>query len=210
LALVDKIKKDLIHKAKVKRAYKKIQNCSSTNDDAASATTKPPIAGPNTGNVTIVRTDLSDHEACAKNQEEHRDHEEESKEEAQQQQQQELPPEPQLHPERQTMLNGDKDDGNAPEKNANGATETPRRRRSKKTKPGYFDKAMAQAKRRKAEAAERATERGRGEAEWRRKMEERERFRHAMAKARKPGRDGQRRLGRESGLLLEKVKKIVG
>ena len=30
-----------------------------------------------------------------------------------------------------------------------------------------------------------------------------------MAKARKPGRDGQRRLGRESGLLLEKVKKMV-
>ena len=79
-----------------------------------------------------------------------------------------------------------------------------------KRKPGYFDKALTTAERKKAEAAEQAAERARREAERQRKAEERERFRRAMAKARKPGRDGQRRLGRESGLLLEKVKKLVG
>ena len=41
------------------------------------------------------------------------------------------------------------------------------------------------------------------------KLEERERFRNAMAKARQPGPNGQRRLGRESKVLLEKVKSIV-
>jgi hypothetical protein len=85
--------------------------------------------------------------------------------------------------------------------------ELPNRR---KQKPGYFDKALTIAERNKAEAAERAAERDRRDAERQRKNEERERFRRAVAKARKPGRDGQRRLGRESGLLLEKVKKLVG
>ena len=42
------------------------------------------------------------------------------------------------------------------------------------------------------------------------KREERERWRRTMAKARKPGKNGQRRLGRESSVLLEKVQKLVG
>ena len=41
-------------------------------------------------------------------------------------------------------------------------------------------------------------------------MEERERFRRAMAKARTGGPNGQRKLGRESKVLLEKVKRMVG
>ena len=41
------------------------------------------------------------------------------------------------------------------------------------------------------------------------KVEERERFRRAMAKARTGGPNGQRKLGRESKVLLEKVKKMV-
>jgi len=41
------------------------------------------------------------------------------------------------------------------------------------------------------------------------KMEERERFRKAMAKARTGGKNGQRKLGRESKVLLDKVKRIV-
>jgi hypothetical protein len=42
------------------------------------------------------------------------------------------------------------------------------------------------------------------------KIEERERFRKAMAKARTGGPNGQRKLGRESNVLLEKVKRMVG
>jgi hypothetical protein len=32
----------------------------------------------------------------------------------------------------------------------------------------------------------------------------------AVANARKPGKDGKRRLGREGAVLLEKIKKMVG
>jgi len=42
------------------------------------------------------------------------------------------------------------------------------------------------------------------------KIEERERFRRAMAKARTGGKNGQRKLGRESSVLLEKVQRMVG
>lgn len=42
------------------------------------------------------------------------------------------------------------------------------------------------------------------------KIQERERFRRAMAKARTGGKNGQRKLGRESNVLLERVKKLVG
>lgn len=42
------------------------------------------------------------------------------------------------------------------------------------------------------------------------KIEERDRFRKAMAKARTGGKNGQRKLGRESKVLLERVQKLVG
>lgn len=78
-----------------------------------------------------------------------------------------------------------------------------------RNRPGYFDKAAAEAERKKAEAEAREQEHQRRTAERQRKLEERERFRKAMKKARTPGRDGQRRLGRESTLLLEKAKKMM-
>ena len=57
--------------------------------------------------------------------------------------------------------------------------------------------------------ARREAERKRREEERRRKLAERERMGRAMAKARSGGRDGRKRLGRESGILLERVKKLV-
>jgi len=53
-------------------------------------------------------------------------------------------------------------------------------------------------------------ERERREKERNERTEERERFRRAMAKARTEGRNGQRKLGRESMVLLGRVKKLVG
>jgi hypothetical protein len=47
----------------------------------------------------------------------------------------------------------------------------------------------------------------RRQAEREMKIAERERYKKAMAKTR--DRDGKKKLGRESGLLLEKVKKLV-
>lgn len=81
----------------------------------------------------------------------------------------------------------------------------PRHRR-----PGYFDKELAQAEKKKAEAEARAAEFARREEEKKRRIAERERFRKAMAKAKAPGRDGKRKIGREGVILLDKVKKLVG
>ncbi|KAI1459325.1 hypothetical protein F4805DRAFT_421164 [Annulohypoxylon moriforme] len=164
---VDKIKKDLIHKAKVKKAYKKIKA-------AEQASSKPETTG-----------NTEDADAA------------------------EAPPSPQLHPERQAMLDEDEEEQpDTPSQPQSG--NRPRRRKQHPRKPGYFDKASVDAERKKAEVEARTQEIEKRNEERNRKIAERERFRKAMAKARKPGRDGQRRLGRESGLLLEKVKKMVG
>ncbi|KAI0172258.1 hypothetical protein GGR52DRAFT_461242 [Hypoxylon sp. FL1284] len=158
---VDRIKKDLIHKAKVKKAYQKIKA-------AEQKSSKPDAAD-----------DVD-----------------------------EAPPSPTIHPERQAMLDEDEEE---PEPSPPPPTERqPRQRKQKQRKPGYFDKDTAEAERKKAEAEARAKEIEERNAERDRKIAERERFRKALAKARTPGRDGQRKLGRESGLLLEKVKKLVG
>jgi hypothetical protein len=62
----------------------------------------------------------------------------------------------------------------------------------------------------KAEAEARRLEFERRDSEKRQKIEERERFRKAMAKARTGGKNGQRKLGKESKVLLERVKRFVG
>ena len=82
--------------------------------------------------------------------------------------------------------------------------------RHRKPKPVPFAQEAREAARKKEEAKKRreAAEVARKERE--RKMEIRERERRAMAKARRVGKDGQRRLGRESGVLLEKVRRMVG
>ncbi|KAI1148560.1 hypothetical protein F4825DRAFT_92674 [Nemania diffusa] len=238
---VDKIKKDLIHKAKVRKAYKKIK----TTELATSSSThsKPTAADIASGSVTIVNTDrervgddgadsdgdgsqIDENESGSEN-----DRGEEGEGQGEGQGEPE-PPSPQVHPQRQSMHNNDSggdgdrngnDNGSGVEKvphtttregnqpsegeQKQGQRDWPNRQ---KRKPGYFDKALVTAERKKAAAAEWAAEQERKEAERQHKTEERERFRRAMAKARKPGRDGQRRLGRESGLLLEKVKRMVG
>ncbi|KAI0477951.1 hypothetical protein F4859DRAFT_478227 [Xylaria cf. heliscus] len=214
---VDKIKKDLIHKAKVKKAYKKIKT---TDLATSSATSKPAPATVDPGSVTIVKTDMGDDGDGSSDNNEGSDH---SNERGEEKEGEPGSPSRQIHPQRQALLDDDNgndglentprdtakdgyDDSGLREEDGQGQRQRERRRR----KPGYFDKALTAAERKKAEAADRAAEQARREAERQRKTEERERFRRAMAKARKPGRDGQRRLGRESGLLLEKVKMMVG
>ncbi|KAI1373688.1 hypothetical protein F4677DRAFT_448258 [Hypoxylon crocopeplum] len=165
---VDKIKKDLIHKAKVKKAYRKIKA-------AEQASSKPDAT-----NTTTTTTEDAD----------------------------EAPLSPQIHPERQAMLGEDDQPEQSPPPPL--AERRPRPHKQKARKPGYFDKAEADAERKKTEAEARTQEIARRNAERNSKIAERERLRRAMAKARTPGRDGQRKLGRESGLLLEKVKRMVG
>jgi cell division protein FtsL len=81
-------------------------------------------------------------------------------------------------------------------------------RRNKR--PAYFEKEQAFAEQQKAEAEARRLEFERRDKEKKQKIEERERFRKAMAKARTGGKNGQRKLGKESKVLLERVKRMVG
>lgn len=86
---------------------------------------------------------------------------------------------------------------------------TPHQRRERKPKPVPFRQEYEAAQQRKEEAEARRLAREQAEADRARKIEERERFRKAMAKARTGGKNGQRKLGRESKVLLERVKRIV-
>lgn len=93
-------------------------------------------------------------------------------------------------------------------KSDRGSSSRPRQRERKhKSKP--FVREHEAAERRKAEAE--ARQKAREEAKRQRllKIEERERFRRAMAKARAGGKNGQRKLGRESKVLLERVKRMT-
>ncbi|EXF73622.1 hypothetical protein CFIO01_07038 [Colletotrichum fioriniae PJ7] len=85
------------------------------------------------------------------------------------------------------------------------------RQQRRPRKPGYYEKQLAHAEKKKAEAEARRAEIQRRREERERKTADRERYRRAMAKARKGSENGgQRRLGRESALLLEKVRRMVG
>ncbi|KAL8904898.1 MAG: hypothetical protein Q9207_002964 [Kuettlingeria erythrocarpa] len=111
-----------------------------------------------------------------------------------------------LHPARQAMLE-------QPEAQYRSIQVAPKDRpqheRTRKPKPVPFEKEVRLAQQRREENARKRHEAEEARAERQRKLEERERFRKAMAKARTGGKNGQRKLGRESKVLLERVKNIV-
>ena len=110
-----------------------------------------------------------------------------------------------LHPERQAML----DEPEAlPTQDEDRAQRT-RQKRSPRPKAVPFRKEALLAQQRKEEQEERRKAIEERNRQRQVKMEERERFRRAMAKARSGGKDGQRKLGRESKVLLEKVQKMM-
>jgi hypothetical protein len=162
---VIKIKKNLIHKAKVKKSYAKLK------------AREPPVDKSNLDGAS------KDNQAAAV-----------------------LPPQPsqELHPERQAMLDAPREPTPPPLKASQARSE---RKRSRK--PAYFEKETAFAEQKKAEAEARRIEYERRDRERKEKIAERERFRKTMAKARIGGKNGQRKLGRESKVLLEKVKRVV-
>jgi hypothetical protein len=90
-----------------------------------------------------------------------------------------------------------------------GSKEDVPERRFKRPKPQPFQRQEREAERRKREIEERQEAREKADAERKHKIEERERFRKAMAKARTGGKNGQRKLGRESAVLLEKVQRMI-
>jgi flagellar biosynthesis/type III secretory pathway protein FliH len=82
--------------------------------------------------------------------------------------------------------------------------------RQRKPKHQPFQAEYTAAQKRKAEAEARRKEREEADRQRQLKLEERERFRKAMAKARTGGKNGQRKLGRESKVLLERVRRMTG
>ncbi|RKU45795.1 hypothetical protein DL546_004605 [Coniochaeta pulveracea] len=87
------------------------------------------------------------------------------------------------------------------------ADKPPRERKARK--PGYFEKDLAEAEKKRAEAEARQKEWERQQREREKAIKERERHRRILAKAR-GGPDGKRKLGKESIVLLDRVKKLVG
>ncbi|KAK5729050.1 hypothetical protein LTR15_002191 [Elasticomyces elasticus] len=113
------------------------------------------------------------------------------------------------HPDRQTLIEREAEDPAPVKAEVISEPFAPPRRRERKPKPLPFKREHEKAQREKAEAEERRQAREAAEKERQSKIEERERFRRAMAKARSGGVNGQRKLGRESKVLLEKVQKMV-
>ncbi|KAK3906876.1 hypothetical protein C8A05DRAFT_11364 [Staphylotrichum tortipilum] len=184
---VTKIKKDLITKAKVKKQYAKIKA-----EHQKHVTAPPSTEGPEAADS-------------------HHDDEPQAAPVA-------------IHPERQAMLDSSSirpkpnnttttDGPDADHDAATGPTSPQherRQRRPRKQRPDYYNKQLATAEETKKKADERAAEFARRQKEREKAIADRERYRKAMAKAKEPGRDGKRKVGREGKLLLDRVKKMMG
>jgi hypothetical protein len=167
---VDKIKKNLIEKAKLKKKYAKVRE-----RELADARILPQEE-----NGTVDGIEKHDEPAVTE------------------------PASLEPHPDRLTMMNASPSPQPEPEEAAK------LRNQRRRQRPVPFAREVAAAQKRKEEAEARRKAREQAEQERQRKIAERERFRKAMAKARAVGPNGQRRLGRESKVLLQRVKQLVG
>jgi hypothetical protein len=166
--IVQKIKQDLIHKAKLKKQYAKLK----AREDADTATPQKSVY---------------DREDAAS------DAEEASAEPV-------AEPNLEPHPDRVKMLEEEP------------LEEEPKQypdRRQRRARPQPYKKEAELAQKKKEEVEARQRARDEAEKERARKLAERERFRKTMAKAR-GGPNGQRKLGRESTVLLAKAQRLMG
>ncbi|KAK2861268.1 hypothetical protein FQN49_004376 [Arthroderma sp. PD_2] len=183
---VIKIKADLIHKAKLKKSYEKIKA-----RELASA----PVKSIYETQESNENDDEGDGEADSKPAEE--------------------PAGLELHPDRQAMVASHEEQLERPERPSRPRSSRwqgrnaqdehgdedgrPHGRRQRRAKPYPFT--------REEDAAQKRIE----EAKAREKLRlAREKERAAMTRAKKPDQFGKRRLGRESKVLLDKVKRLVG
>lgn len=190
-----KIKQDLIHKAKLKKAYRKVKAEFVEQDKEH----KQQVQAQTEAQQEIDKEDSTNEPATHTDQQPPIDQAQDRA---------------QVNPARQALLDG------APN------PPLPRRRDGRQRRPEYYSKALEEGNKKKAEAEARAAEIKAREEERKRKTEEREKLRRAMLKARgiKPGKHGAansrrggtthqqrpRKLGRESHVLLDKVKRLVG
>lgn len=208
-----KIKENLIHKAKLKKEYKKVKA------ELAQEQEKKIAATHEDGDAVQTPSEPIDHE---------QDRQHVNAERQALLDGAPLPPmkkrEPQ--PERAQPPRVTEEPSHAPAADGDGEAEPfehrPRGDRRKPRRPEYYEKALQEGSKKKAEMEARAAEQKRREEERELKAAERERLRKAMLKARgiKPGaggrgrfggrQEGPRKLGRESKVLLDKVKMMVG
>ena len=160
-APVQKIKQDLIRKAKLKKSYNKLKEREQAD---------------------AVKTSTSDQAPRVDG-----------------------PASTELHPERQAML----DEPEPALVESESVTTHSGHRRPPRPKPVPFKKEAQLAQQRKEERERRQKEIEEAKRQRQAKVEERERFRRVMAKARSGGKDGKRKLGLESKVLLEKVQRMT-
>ena len=174
-----KIKDDLIQKAKVKKAYAKVK--SNATEEHATVQAYDPYAE-SVDPTRHAHEDASDRENA---------HDTEIGGE--------------IHPERQAMLDQLEivEPEFVPRRNRDRKPRTEQPRDNEKnanfTKPIRFQKEYALAEVKKTDIAERQAAR-----------EQRDKERRAMTKAKKPGKDGKPKLGRQSDVLLSRVQRLVG
>ena len=85
----------------------------------------------------------------------------------------------------------------------------PRQRRFSRPKPAPYQKQFIQAQQRKEERDRRQQAFEEANRQRQTRREDSEKFRKQLDKARRPGRDGQRRLGRESKFLPNMVENLL-
>ncbi|KAF1942266.1 hypothetical protein EJ02DRAFT_434163 [Clathrospora elynae] len=167
---IQKIKKSLIDKAKLKKQYAKLK----AREDTDSTTPRKSV-----------------YERASEATEEDAEPAEPA-------------PEPSLepHPDRLAMLEAD-----SPEPESKPKQTFEIRQRRPRSQPFRKETELAQKKREEADARQKA--RDEADKERTKKIAERARFRKTMAKAR-GGTNGQRKLGRESIVLLAKAQRLMG
>lgn len=193
---VQKIKADLIHKAKIKKEYAKVrareleqqpQTSSTRYIDAAATNNDDDDAANDASTTTATNNNAPTSDVPNTTH----------------------PAPTDLHPSRAALLRSSP----SPSPSASPAPPAPHlrpRTRKPRAKPQPFTKEAGLAQQQRAEASARRAAHEEAARQRARKQEERERFRRAMAKARAGGRNGQRKLGRESAVLLERVRRMVG
>ncbi|SPJ70766.1 uncharacterized protein FTOL_00494 [Fusarium torulosum] len=167
---VTKVKKELIHKAKVKKAYAKIK--AREQENAPTPKTSQPVQdeAPAGSDAGEKKQPVEEPEV--------------------------------MHPTRHLML---ADEAKAQENSVGERNSDGNRRRTRR--PDYYEKQLGKAAQLRQEEEQRRQEFQRRREEREQKMAERDRYKRAMAKTR--DRDGNKKLGRESSLLLDKVKKMI-
>lgn len=177
---MQKIKRELIHKAKVKKQYAKIK--------AAVETTQQRSHDPSTAQSIINRSSPANERYQAEDLEGNK----------------------LVENARESLISQD-EQFNA-HQDTSDAARNRQSHQSKQRRPrtNPYGKEVAAAEQRQAEVDARRAAREKADRDRAEKLAERERFRKAMAKARSGGKNGQRKLGRESQVLLERVQRIMG